>query len=32
LEQVEGVGAARARLVKDGLTRLMEASIFERYQ
>ena len=32
LEQVEGVGEARARSVKDGLARLAEASIFERYQ
>jgi diadenylate cyclase len=32
LEQVEGVGAARAHSVKDGLARLAEASIFERYQ
>ncbi len=32
LEQVEGVGQARAHSVKDGLTRLAEASIFERYQ
>ncbi len=32
LEQVEGVGQARAHLVKDGLSRLAEASIFERYQ
>jgi diadenylate cyclase len=32
LEQVEGVGQARANLVKDGLARLAEASIFERYQ
>ena len=32
LEQVEGVGQARAHLVKDGLARLAEASIFERYQ
>lgn len=32
LEQVEGVGAARARTVKTGLTRLAESSIFERYQ
>ena len=32
LEQVEGVGQARANSVKDGLTRLAEASIFERYQ
>ena len=32
LEQVEGVGQARATTVKEGLTRLAEASIFERYQ
>jgi len=32
LEEVEGVGQARARSVKDGLARLAEASIFERYQ
>jgi len=32
LEQVEGVGKARAHTVKSGLTRLAEASIFERYQ
>jgi diadenylate cyclase len=32
LEQVEGVGQARAHTVKNGLTRLAEASIFERYQ
>jgi diadenylate cyclase len=32
LEQVEGVGQARAHSVKDGLNRLAEASIFERYQ
>ncbi len=32
LEQVEGVGQARAHSVKDGLARLAEASIFERYQ
>ena len=32
LEQVEGVGQTRARSVKDGLSRLAEASIFERYQ
>jgi diadenylate cyclase len=31
LEQVEGVGQARAHSVKDGLARLAEASIFERY-
>ena len=32
LEQVEGVGRTRAHSVKDGLARLAEASIFERYQ
>ncbi|MGB7053417.1 MAG: DNA integrity scanning diadenylate cyclase DisA [Acidimicrobiales bacterium] len=32
LEQVEGVGETRAHSVKDGLARLAEASIFERYQ
>lgn len=32
LEQVEGVGDAKARSVKDGLARLAETSIFERYQ
>ncbi len=32
LEQVGGVGQARAHSVKDGLARLAEASIFERYQ
>jgi diadenylate cyclase len=32
LEQVEGVGEARAHSVKNGLARLAEASIFERYQ
>jgi diadenylate cyclase len=32
LEQVEGVGQARAASVKEGLARLAEASIFERYQ
>jgi diadenylate cyclase len=32
LEQVEGVGQTRAASVKDGLARLAEASIFERYQ
>lgn len=31
LIQVEGVGGGRARAVKDGLARLAEASIFERY-
>jgi diadenylate cyclase len=32
LEQVEGVGVAKARMLKDGLSRLAEASILERYQ
>ena len=32
LEEVEGVGQTRANSVKDGLARLAEASIFERYQ
>jgi diadenylate cyclase len=32
LEQVEGVGQARAHSVKNGLARLVEANIFERYQ
>jgi diadenylate cyclase len=32
LEQVEGVGEAKARSVKEGLARLAETSIFERYQ
>ncbi len=32
LEKVEGVGKARANQVKDGLSRLAEAGIFERYQ
>lgn len=31
LEQVEGVGEARARSVKEGLARLAEASILDRY-
>jgi diadenylate cyclase len=31
LEEVGGVGEARARSVKDGLTRLAEASILDRY-
>ena len=31
LEQVGGVGEAKARSVKDGLARLAEASILERY-
>ena len=32
LEQVEGVGRGPGPSVKDGLARLAEASIFERYQ
>ena len=32
LEQVEGVGRARAHSLKDGLARMAETSIFERYQ
>ena len=31
LEEVNGVGAARARSVKDGLARLAEATILDRY-
>lgn len=31
LEKVEGVGAAKARAVKDGLARRVEATILERY-
>ena len=31
LVQVEGVGDARARAIKDGLARLAESSILERY-
>jgi diadenylate cyclase len=31
LEQVDGVGEARARSVKEGLSRLVEASILDRY-
>ncbi len=31
LEEVEGVGDARARAVKDGLSRLAETSILDRY-
>jgi diadenylate cyclase len=29
--EVEGVGEARARAIKDGLARLAETSILERY-
>ena len=32
LESVDGIGAARARHIRDGLARLVEASIFERYE
>ncbi len=32
LEKVDGVGAAKARSLKEGLARLAESSIFERYQ
>jgi len=32
LEQVGGVGEAKARSVKDGLARMIEASILERYE
>ena len=31
LEQVEGVGEARAKSVKEGLARLAESSILDRY-
>lgn len=31
LDEVEGVGATRARAIKDGLARLAESSILERY-
>ena len=32
LEKVGGVGGAKARSVKNGLARLAEASILERYE
>ncbi|MGH9088688.1 MAG: DNA integrity scanning diadenylate cyclase DisA [Acidimicrobiales bacterium] len=32
LEEVGGVGEAKARAVKDGLARMVEASILERYE
>ena len=32
LESVEGIDTATARLVRDGLARMVEASIFERYE
>jgi diadenylate cyclase len=31
LVQVEGVGDARARAIKDGLARIAESSILDRY-
>ena len=31
LDDVEGIGGARARSIKEGLARLAESSIFERY-
>jgi diadenylate cyclase len=31
LDDVEGVGEARARAIKDGLSRLAESSILDRY-
>jgi diadenylate cyclase len=31
LTQVEGVGDARARAIKDGLARVAETSILDRY-
>ena len=31
LAEVEGVGEVRARAIKDGLSRLAETSILERY-
>jgi diadenylate cyclase len=32
LESVEGIGTATAHHVRDGLARLVETSIFERYE
>ena len=32
LQSVEGVGEARARSVRDALSRLAESSILDRYQ
>jgi diadenylate cyclase len=32
LESVDGIGAATARHIRDGLARLVETSIFERYE
>ena len=31
LDDVDGVGATRARAIKDGLARLTEATILDRY-
>jgi diadenylate cyclase len=31
LEEVEGVGDVRAQAIKEGLSRLAESSIMERY-
>ena len=31
LDDVEGVGETRARAIKEGLSRLAEASILDRY-
>jgi diadenylate cyclase len=31
LQHVDGVGDARARMVREGLSRLAESSIVERY-
>jgi diadenylate cyclase len=31
LTEVEGVGEARARAIKDGLSRVAETSILDRY-
>ena len=32
LESIDGIGAATARAVREGLARMVEASIFERYE
>jgi diadenylate cyclase len=32
LESVDGIGSATARVIRDGLSRMVEASIFERYE
>ena len=31
LEEVEGIGEARARAIKDGLARMTESTILDRY-